>query len=589
MRKGQFAPIQGLLLAAIALGFSTEALAERRLVFGRPIGSSGSVVSRGIGGSSFIRLDQLKEVNGTFSKLRTFNNNLVEFSSDAFGNPRVSQLFIDGAGRLVGATTQDTVKQVKEFYLANFDQFRGNASNLVQRFLIANGGANTIRGFTVDLGSSIIPQVDAVDEATGKKVLRTVKYAQGKEEQVKLAALNFLINTISQSKDLFTVNPSFIRGGQVGVNLLRFMRPEAIALLTSNNPYACGNPTAPVRLDFMVARAMDPDVYYQLTGSPKKFADLAKQFGISEQRRDYPGTHIVVAGPPGQDESLVGRHPQRIVGFRNELNVPGGDAFLSYDNRYNLPPGQQESADAFRNGIDTSFEAGESIYTKPNGFMSFYLNNNPAGDRQRSAPVEFAQSSIHAGLVRRESNASDVSAPINCLVCHANGILGGGISPRTEKQYTDNLNNVPVNQRQFFTSNAVYRARGNRFNQIWRNALVASGSFVEDPESQVKASFPGQKIPAPLLPDFLGEYGALLTIDRAAKELGAPVAQVASLLKTNSEGKVSRKQFEAQFCNLKAALGGGSSVASGSFQTPIQQGFGGGNFGLRSPSNQSHL
>jgi hypothetical protein len=284
----------------------------------------------------------------------------------------------------------------------------------------------------------------------------------------------------------------------------------------------------------------------------------------------------------------VGRHPQRLLGFRPELNVNGADAFISYDNRYNLPPGQADSADTFKNGIDTSYEAGEMIFMKPNGFMNFYLATNPGGARARSAPVEFAQATLKAGLTRREGDSTDVSAPVNCLVCHANGILAGGISVKTKKQYTDNLNRVPLNHRQFFTSNAVYRARANRFNAIWRNSLVASGSFIEDPESQIAAGFPGQPVAAPLLPDVLGEYGATLTIDKAARELGFPVAQVAGLLKTNADGKVSRKQFEDQFCNIRAALGGPGSLAASSFQNPVQQGFGGSSLGLRSFSNTSH-
>jgi len=201
--------------------------------------------------------------------------------------------------------------------------------------------------------------------------------------------------------------------------------------------------------------------------------------------------------------------------------------------------------------------------------------------------VEFASASVFAGLDRREGNASDVSAPVNCLVCHAGGMLGGGISVRTKKQYTDNLNRVPLNHRQFFTSNAAYRARANRANAIMRNALVASGSFIVDPNSQVQDAFPGQPVAAPLLPDFVGEYGATLTVEKAAKELGTSTAALAGLLKTNADGRVSRKQFEAQFCNLKAAVGG-ATLASGGFQTPIQQGFGANSFGLRSNAVQSH-
>ncbi len=519
---------------------------------------------RGLSNGS-ISLSQLQELPGTFSRLRKVGNSLVEFTTDAFGNPQVRSLFINNAGQLLGATTQDTIRQVKEFYLANFDLFKGAASNVVSNFLRASGAAQASRGFVVDLGSSVIPKEDL-----GKGNVQTVKYAQGKEDKVKLAALNFLINTVSQSQKLFTVSPNLVQLGRVGVNLSQFMRPEAIALLTNNNPYACsGTGSEPFRLDFMISRAMDPDVYYQLTGSPKKFDQLLRQFGVNENRRDNGASHIVIAGPPGEEESVVGRHPQRMLGFRAEGNVVGGDAFVSYDNRYNLPPGvQSESADTFRNGIDTSFEASESIFTKPNGFLSFYLANNPGKDRQRSAPVEFAQNTQGGALTRREGHSSDVSAPIGCLVCHANGMLGGGISLKTGKLYTENRGRIQATQN-FFTTNAIYNARAKRTGTIFRNAMVASGSFIPDPNSPVAKAFPGETPAASLLPDFVGEYNAPLSVETAAKELGVSSGSLAGLLRTNAQGKVSRKQFESSFCALKQQLGGGGALAS-QFQRPIQ-------------------
>lgn len=550
-----------MLLALVLAALPESASAASRLVFGRQVGSLGS--QRGINNGSFINLNQIQDLPGAFSNIKNVNNNLVEFTSDAFGNPRVSNLFIDGFGRLVGATLPNTIKQAKEFYLTNFNKFAGAASQAIQRFLIANGGASALRGFTIDLASSVTPKEGVEPD------IKTVEYAQGKEEQVKLAALNYLINMISQSADIFTVNPALVRGGQVGVNLLRFLKPEAIALLTNENPYACtGN--EPFRVDLLISRAMDPDIYARLTGAPDKFDQLAKQFGISEQRRDYPGRHIVAAGPPGKEESIVGRHPQRILGFREQLNVGGEDAYVSYDNRYNLPNGAQaESADAFRNGIDTSFEAGEMIFRKPNGFPFYYLAANPGGARARSAPVEFAQSSrFSASLSRREGHSTDVSSPINCMVCHTNGLLGGGISLKTKNRYTENTPKLPLNSQRFFTSNDLYQQRVKRSNTIFRNSLVAAGAFVPDPKSPMQDAFPGESVPAMLIPDMYGEYNADLSVEAAAKELKVSASSLAGLLQTNPQGKVSRKQFESQFCNIKNRLGGGSALVN-NFQNQI--------------------
>lgn len=549
--KPQF---RGLVVIACLLT-SYSALAESRFISSR--GSVG--ILRDLNGRQrFVDLNQVKDLPGSFSRIKQLGNDLVELNTDAFGNAVVSQLFINGVGQLVGATNLDTIKQAKDFYLTNFNKFNGAAAQAVNRFLVANGGAQNLRGFTIDLANSVVPQEEK--EIDGKKRLVTKAYAQGKEQDVKLAALNFLINMISQSADIFTVNPGLVRGGQVGVNLLRFMKPEAIALLTGDNPYACsGTGADPFRVDLLISRAMDPDVYNRLTGAPDKFDELTRQFGISENRRDYPGRHIIAGGAPGVEESIVGRHPQRILGFREQLNVGGEDAYVSYDNRYNLPNGaQSDSANAFDNGIDTSFEAGEMIFRKPNGFPFFYLATNPGGNRARSAPNEFARATISTGLSRREGHSSDVSSPINCLECHANGILGGGISLATGKEYSDNLRLGKIRKtQQFFTTNQGYQSHAVRTNTIWRNSLVAAGAFIPDPESPIKNAFPGQTVPAALLPDMVGEYNAPLTVEKAAEELKVPAASLAGLLRTTPDGKVSRKEFEKQFCLIKSRLGGG--------------------------------
>ena len=431
----------------------------------------------------------------------------------------INRVVLDDFGRVFGIRDPQTLTQLPEFFLNNLDKIRNNrVGNAVRRFLARQPGVGNaiFGGIAIDVKS--IVQLDPKEVAFAPK---------GDQTPMAMAALNYVLNLLSQSARLIKMGPQNMRSdGLVGMNFNGFIRGEALAALVNNNPYSCGS--GRVRLDWLITRSIDPQLYYQTIGAPQTAQQLNAQLGTEVNRRFTVGNKILIA-PPGsakEPESLVGRHPERILQAQNTRNITGGLLFDSFDNPYNLPPGgKADSASVKINGIDANVTAGESIFTKPNGFLGFWLAN-AAGQRQNSAPVEIAQNT--KALAHWET---DVSAGPTCLRCHNNGLVGGGVMLKrigdTDTRYTDNFNLLTqrgLNRQGHFTTNANYalaanspRARGSR---IFRNALIRSGSFWPDPTSPDKNT--GEVGAADLINNYANGYRKPPTMTEVARSSARP-------------------------------------------------------------------
>jgi hypothetical protein len=552
-------------LVVVHIGIA-EATAESRFrSFGRRPVNFGFARNFGLGGFAInrngerifngINIDRLAETG--FSRLRADGNNLVELSRDG----TINRIFLDNFGRVFGIRDPQTIPQLKSFFLNNLDKLRGNQGLAVRRFLARNGAGSAIfGGIAVDLRNIVELDRGLFPFAP-----------EGDQTQIALAALNYLLNTISQSSALIRVFPQNIRAdGIVGLNLNGFIRGEALAALVDDNPYSCGS--GRVRLDWLISRAMDPTLYYQTIGAPATFRQLAAQVGIEPNRRFTIGNKILIAPPDNAKtpESLVGRHLERILEVQNMRNVPGGSFYMTYDNPYNQPPGAKADSTSVKlNGIDTPFVAGEAIFHKPNGFLAFWLSTAD-GRRQNSAPVEIAQNDRAL-----PHSAKDVSAPLACFRCHNNGLLGGGVTlkdldgnPETVERYTDNFNLLTsrgLNRQGHFTSNAVYNARRARDSLIFRNALIRSGAFWPDPINKDKNN-PKEDGAADLLGAYVDQFRAPLTMAAAARELGTTPQVAAQVLRRSENDVIQRDDFERVYCTLLAQV---RSIPGGAPQMPI--------------------
>jgi len=471
-------------------------------------------------GSNQINGSNVEEVQG-FSNLLKNGNNLIERNSRG----EVRRLAIDGAGNLIGASEAETVRQAREFFLLNRDKLNAGQRQAVDRFLVRNGGASDGR-LTIDLKNIILPEGVPPERAL----------------EAALASLNFLLNTIQTNVKLKITPQNIKPDGSVDLNLTPFFRGEALALLKAADPtIAC---TGKVRLDRLIAFAMDPDNYYKFINAPKNRTELAAAVGIQEDKTRTSGNKILVGtNAEGEFESGVTRN-LRVIEVQASQRVPGSSCYRSLDviDR-NAPGSQSSSRDVRQKGINFTHDAEEWLCLGRNGMMQGFLFN-AKGDLLGRAPAEIATGAL--GTV-----GPAVSAVAACLDCHSNGfIAGGAIKDGGGKNYTEQIQNIPntdtvfrnsfgarQSHRDFFTNNPTYRQRAARDSEIFLEAQRSTGSFFS---VNGKDAFP-------LIPKMIRKFDDPLKPADVARTLGVSEAAAASVI-----GKaIDRNLFESKYCNLR--------------------------------------
>ena len=477
-------------------------------------------VNKGFVGNNQLNNNQigqsgLEEIAG-FSNLLKNGNALIERNTRG----EVRRLFIDGAGNLLGATEAETVRQAREFFTLNRDKFNANQRNVVDRFLLRNGGASDGR-FTIDLKNigmfQEIPENQRIDAA--------------------LATLNFFLNTIQTNVRLRIPRSAVKPDGTVDLDLSRFLRGEALSILKqSDTTSAC---TGKTRLDRMINAAMVPATYYRLINAPQTLAELAEATGIQDDKTRTSRNKIIVGiGPNGKPESGPTKNV-RVIEFQASRRVPGSTCYRSLDvNETNASGSQAESRDVRLKGINFTHEAEEWLCLGRNGMMQGFLV-----DATKKTLIGEAPASIATGGI----NGPKIQAVHSCLDCHAGGFLAG------DKQYSEtalspdiaNVDTVfrePFGNRlrhqDFFTTNAQYRARAVRDSNIFLEAQKATGSFF---------SLDGKE-PLALIPRIIKKFNEPLTPADAARSLGISEGEAKGLLGNKN---MDRTSFESQFCNLR--------------------------------------
>ena len=258
---------------ALAVAFAHLSIAQAETRFVQPFGLQFNLNNLSRFTPNVIRVirqdnqGNTKDIDG-FANLVKQGNRLL--ARDNFG--RLFNTVIDGAGdlllngipaRFLGALGNEVLKQTKEFLLQNVDKLRGRALSDAGRLLFRNGSAAALLGnMTVDLR----------DVGAGPS------YANCKN---RARALSFLINEIADIKQrtLFQndgrLEQLACSRGVVSLNLRNFIRPDLLARLENDNPRACGRQNAPMDLGWLIRRAMDPNIYYALTGTGKTVDEKA--------------------------------------------------------------------------------------------------------------------------------------------------------------------------------------------------------------------------------------------------------------------------------------------------------------------------
>jgi hypothetical protein len=516
------------------------------------VNRGGNRVVRGQG----IDFRNQKRIPG-FSRIRTAGNAIV--GVDKVG--RAFGIFVDGRGilrdgfgRNLSVGDKDLVKDLREFYVQNLDNFRGRARNTVLRFLARHSSNIGVFGQLAAAVRDVPGQsMGVVPSGDG--------YKGFSKERIRTAALSFLMNTLSNS--CTPLNFSEAEAGADGAirrDMSGFIDNVRLSTLLNENPYSCGDARAPARVDWLVARGVTPEIYYPVAGLSDNLKTFSAQVGVKSDQQeltDFNGQkidRILVKGFRDDKESIVGVNPQRVLEVQSRANGRGS-YYRSYDFLEHPTPGQSTlNRDVLSRGIGFASDASEIIFTKCNNFLGFYLADGN-GNRARAAPGEIA---IDGGR--------SVVAPDRCLKCHANGFLGGGRQAFGKgEDYTDHFNDIAelgTFHSQFFSRKPAYDARriadSNNFNAAKRLA----GAHLEDPQNPPNS--------LPILFDMAEEYRKPLTLQQAAAELGTSATpQLESMLELKPNGTIDREDFQRKFCLLRSSLGLSSSQSLDSFQQTL--------------------
>ena len=199
------------------------------------------------------------------------------------------------------------------------------------------------------------------------------------------------------------------------------MKPDATVyhtVVTLTN-----TPLAWVRGDWFAFTASRPPLYFDLLKLPATFAELEKQENL-DIKSDIEKFLVKRAG---FQHSGVSKHNRLI----ERHGISTGYFWTSYDFKGDRPeqslfvhPLGPDGADAFKH------DGGETIFSLPNGFQAYYLNN-ATGERLDKGPTEIVLDDSQ--LDRAVTNG------ISCMGCHNQGI----------RQASDEIRQHVLNDRTF--------------------------------------------------------------------------------------------------------------------------------------------
>jgi hypothetical protein len=176
--------------------------------------------------------------------------------------------------------------------------------------------------------------------------------------------------------------------------------------LTSVIASATGSPMSYARADWFAFTASRPPVYNALLRLPRSFQALARDQGVDvegdirkfvAQRAGFQKSGV------SQNNRLIERHSSRSGYFWTSYDFAGNRQNQSLF-EFPLGPGGP-------NGF--SHDGGESIFSLPNGFQAYYLNN------ARGEPLDKGPTTIVRDLTRKDLA---VTNGLSCMGCHDQGM-----------------------------------------------------------------------------------------------------------------------------------------------------------------------
>ncbi len=297
------------------------------------------------------------------------------------------------------------------------------------------------------------------------------------------------------------------------------------------------------RADWFVVYAMSPPAYHKFMGDPKNFDDFLKVAGVNKkifQRESTTLRGAVVRSEVAKRNRALERSP-------SEHNYGRGFFAQSFDFKTSL-----RKDDVFKNLLQRRRDAGELIFTIPNGLQGYGLValNVKTNVEER---IDFADPRV---AVDRRTSLKDplVWNGWKCVTCHANGLIPLDDEVRTVSRDTVKL---LLRDKKHLVEGVADRYFGAEINEL----VVSDQAFYN---AAVKAAT-GKTAAAIALAfqDRLRRYYDVpLGIEDVCLETGYPLAVVRGVLEVKSKDidatytrllrdrKVRRDQHEEAFAAL---------------------------------------
>lgn len=294
-----------------------------------------------------------------------------------------------------------------------------------------------------------------------------------------------------------------------------------------------------VRADWFAATASRPPLYNKLLKLPTTFQALAREHGVDldgnikkfqAQRAGFQKSGV------SQNNRLIERHASKTGYFWTSYDFAGNQG---RQNLFEFPLGPSGN-----NGF--THDGGESIFSLPNGFQAYFLNN-AKGESLVQGPTNIVRDTSRKDLA--------VTNGISCMGCHDQGM----------RKAKDEIRNTVLTGRVFSTEvrNAVeqlYPAH-DKMDQI----IAADGKRFADAMQRAGLE-PALKLNGIEMISALAQrYDEDIDIKLAAHELGMSKDEFARvsfdadkkfrlIIRRLEQGLVPRDQFESSFTALALEL-----------------------------------
>jgi hypothetical protein len=300
-----------------------------------------------------------------------------------------------------------------------------------------------------------------------------------------------------------------------------------------------------VRADWFAFTASRPPLYNKLLGLPGTFQELQKQLYVDVDKdiANYTAKRAAFQNSGvSENNRLIERHPSSSGYFWTSYDFGSNEGVKSLF-EHPLGPG---GADGFQQ------DGGETIFSLPNGFQGYYLNN-AKGQSLDKGPTN---------IVRDANRAADKRDPsvingISCMGCHVLGM----------QKANDEIRAYVLAGRGAF-SKATRDAVAALYPEVAQMTAIISGDETTFKNAMMKAGITSfvDSSGTEIIYALSNQYEHPLTLQVAAAEFGESVDEFKKSLMESAEGanrllvnllllgKVPRDRFERNFIGLAGQI-----------------------------------